>query len=545
VFISTVFSSVPTSTLPDLNTAVMTASATHTNTATPTATVTQTPSGGCGQNFDGVVTPAFPVGWSSTATGAGAPWETTHWITAHSPPNAVLAPAPSTAGTTGLITPTYFILPSGGAFSFRTAYGFEMFADGMVLEISVDGGAFQDILSAGGSFSAGGYNNTISEPTSPINGRQAWTGNSAPILVIVVLPATAHGHNIQLQWKVATDEGAGGVGAWIDTVIGIPCSTGPTPTNTATPTFTPTPIQGSVSGTITYGNAIGSPTTRPVSDVSVSATGPSNIFTSTLFPSGDYSLSGFLVPGTYIVSPTKADGVNGISSFDAARVAQHVAGVNILTGAQFTVANASGNGGLTSFDAALIARYIAGLSDYGLTTRWVFQPVNRIYSDITSNITGQDYSALLMGEVSGNWTNTVGSRQLAEDSRQLAVAVGRQVTLEKEIVVPVNVEGVANKEVISYEFDLRYDPSVIQPVGDAVDLKGTVSRGLTFVTNAEQPGLLRVVAYGVMPIDGDGLLLNLRFIAVGKGSISPLTFENFLFNEDLRVRATDGKIELF
>ena len=49
---------------------------------------------------------------------------------------------------------------------------------GAVLEISIDGGAFADIIDAGGSFVTGGYGNTISDATdSPIGGRPAWTGD--------------------------------------------------------------------------------------------------------------------------------------------------------------------------------------------------------------------------------------------------------------------------------------------------------------------------------------------------------------------------------
>ena len=33
---------------------------------------------------------------------------------------------------------------------------------------------------------------------------------------------------------------------------------------------------------------------------------------------------------------------------------------------------------------------------------------------------------------------------------------------DKEVVVPVNVQGVADKGIISYEFDLRFDPLVMQ-----------------------------------------------------------------------------------
>ncbi len=132
-------------------------------------------------------------------------------------------------------------------------------------------------------------------------------------------------------------------------------------------------------------------------------------------------------------------------------------------------------------------------------------------------------------------------RGIAVELPSIDAAVG------KEIVVPVKVDGIANKGVISYEFDLRYDPSVMQPLEDGVGVNGTASRGLSVVTNANEPGLLRVVVYGAFPIDEDGVLLNLRFSAVGSvGSVSPISFERIVFNEgEPRVSVTDGKVQLF
>ena len=225
-----------------------------------------------------------------------------------------------------------------------------------------------------------------------------------------------------------------------------------------------------------------------------------------------------------------------------------------LTGSQFIVADVSGNGTLSSFDAGQIARYVAAVPGSGSTGTWRFNPVNRMYPTITTNISGEDYSALLMGEVSGNWNNTsarpVNSGQLAAGrgpERGVAIKLPSiEAAIGKPMFVPVSVQGAANKGVISYEFDLRYDPSVIKPQIDPVDLAGTASRGLSVVTNANEPGLLRVVVYGPMPIDGDGVLLNLRFTAVGKpGSVSPLIWEKFMLNEGLPMTATDGQIELF
>lgn len=174
--------------------------------------------------------------------------------------------------------------------------------------------------------------------------------------------------------------------------------------NAASPTPTP-----AISGTVTYGNAVGNPSPRFVSNVLLSAAGSQNVSTTTSFPAGTYTLTGFGT-GSYTVTPTKTDGVNGITSFDAARVAQHAAGIMTLTGNQLVVADTSGNGAVTSFDAAQIARFASGGSQFGLTGTWKFIPANHTYASIVSNVTGEDFVALLMGEVTGNWANNAPNR---------------------------------------------------------------------------------------------------------------------------------------
>jgi hypothetical protein len=182
-------------------------------------------------------------------------------------------------------------------------------------------------------------------------------------------------------------------------------------------------------------------------------------------------------------------------------------------------------------------------------------PTSRTYASVNSNIAGEDYTGLLIGEVSGNWTNT-GARETETGQPTVGDGPTRgigvelpQITAEpgKEFIVPVSIAGAVGKEITSYEFDLRYDPSITQPLTDPVDVAKTASRGLSFVTNANEPGLLRVVMYGAYPIDKNGILLNLRFQAVGKpGSISPLTFERIMFNEgEPSVSTSDGGVELF
>ncbi len=156
-----------------------------------------------------------------------------------------------------------------------------------------------------------------------------------------------------------------------------------------------------ITGTVVYGNATGSPTPRFVPDVLLSAVGSPNVFATTSM-AGTYTLGGF-GSGAYTVTPAKVGDANGISSFDAGLIAKHVAGIQTLTGNQLIVADVSGNGTLSSFDAGQIARYTVGINGFGSSGNWIFMPANRFYPSVTSTIAGEDFIALLMGDVSGNW----------------------------------------------------------------------------------------------------------------------------------------------
>jgi len=299
---------------------------------------------------------------------------------------------------------------------------------------------------------------------------------------------------------------------------------------------------------VNYGNAVTGPNPRGVPNVQVIAAGSVPLANVT-DASGAYALTGF-GSGSYTITPSKSGGSNGaITSFDAAKVAQFVSGGISLTSAQQSVADVSGTSGISSFDAALIARYASGLTfQIGSSGTWQFTPASITHASVTSSIAGENYAALLMGDVSGNWGDPSTFRAgMNGPERTAAVAAPRLVTpADNEVIIPVAIDGTTSKGIISYEFDLRYDASVIQPQTQPVDVIGTLSSGLSTVANAETPGLLRVVVYGTMPLEGSGVLMNLRFNAVGApGTISPLTWERLMFNEGSpRVTMADGQVEL-
>ena len=83
-----------------------------------------------------------------------------------------------------------------------------------MLEISIGGGAFTDIITAGGSFVTGGYTGTISTGFSnPLAGRPAWGDTSAGFITTTVnLPAAAAGQNVVLRWRMGSDTSRCGFG---------------------------------------------------------------------------------------------------------------------------------------------------------------------------------------------------------------------------------------------------------------------------------------------------------------------------------------------
>ncbi|MBS0658714.1 MAG: hypothetical protein JSR82_10775 [Verrucomicrobia bacterium] len=179
------------------------------------------------QNFDSVTAPALPSGWvSAVASGTITNW-TTSTTTPDTAPNAVFATPVTTVADLSLTSPSTAIPAGAAQVQFKHRWVFETDAngsyDGGVLEISVAGGAFTDIVTAGGSFVSGGYTATIAGGSgNPLAGRSAWTGsaNTAYTTTLANLPASASGQNVQLRWRLATDSSVVPTGTvWrIDTI---------------------------------------------------------------------------------------------------------------------------------------------------------------------------------------------------------------------------------------------------------------------------------------------------------------------------------------
>ncbi|HOC56137.1 MAG TPA: hypothetical protein PKI20_10985 [Verrucomicrobiota bacterium] len=166
------------------------------------------------ENFDGMAVPALPANWTTSQDA---------WVTSNarhdSYPNCVFAHNAATVADYQLTSPPIPITSAGAQLTFRHYYDTEADYDGGVLEIAINGGAFDDILSAGGSFLSGGYVATLSSAYgNPLGGRSAWAGLSEWTTTTVLLPAAAAGGSVQLRWRLGTDSGTGGIGWYVDTI---------------------------------------------------------------------------------------------------------------------------------------------------------------------------------------------------------------------------------------------------------------------------------------------------------------------------------------
>src|SRR5262249_98210 len=161
------------------------------------------------ENFDSVSAPQFPFGWSTSGGGAEVPWVTST-MHSSSAPNSLFSPDPNQIGLNEIVSPPIQITSPDARLSFQNWYDLETtflrnrLYDGSVLEISIDGDAWQDVVQAGASFESGAYDEGLIDGCcqNPLAGRNGWSGRSGINLTsqfitsAVRLPSSTAGHNV-------------------------------------------------------------------------------------------------------------------------------------------------------------------------------------------------------------------------------------------------------------------------------------------------------------------------------------------------------------
>ncbi len=193
------------------------------------------------EDLDAVTAPALPGGWSTGGAGTANLWFTAT-DASFSAPNSAKVVGVASVSAYHITSPVIAITSASAQLTFRNRFEFEFFSttyyDGGILEVSINGGAFADILTAGGSFVTGGYGGTIfSGFSNPLSGQPGWVASNAgaPAFMVttVNLPAAAAGGSIQLRWRFGADDDVASTGWWIDdiTITDVVCQGTPMDTD--------------------------------------------------------------------------------------------------------------------------------------------------------------------------------------------------------------------------------------------------------------------------------------------------------------------------
>ncbi len=176
------------------------------------------------QDFNSTATGSLPAGWTQTGTVSGSAWAVN--ATVIDSGNCAFAADVSTTSDSSLVSPVIALSSNPNQqitfkhrYTTQTSQGIGY--DGGVLEISLAGGAFTDIVTAGGSWVQGGYAEQITSSSTncPLIGRRAWAGTIPNTTTVVAnLPASAVGQNVQFRWRMGCGSATASTGWYIDSV---------------------------------------------------------------------------------------------------------------------------------------------------------------------------------------------------------------------------------------------------------------------------------------------------------------------------------------
>ncbi len=339
----------------------------------------------------------LPTGWVATqgVNGGGFPlWVTSNSGTpapvADSLPNAVFSQDPANLLDNRLDTPTLTVNSASAQLTFRQNYDLEQSSaaiayDVGVLEISINGGAYQDIIAAGGSFVSGGYNHTsistgFANPctvTAPIHTTTGgWSGISNGgsggfETSTVTLPGAAVGQPVTLRWRMCSDNSVSHAGWRVDSAaIYEPC---------------PASVTGAVSRK-THGGAGDFDIDLPLTGtpgIECRSGGGTNDYTMVVTFSGNVTVTGS--PQAQVTLGTATIGTGGVSNGGMVTVSGNMVTIPLTNVADVQTINVTLNG--------------VNTADEPLAN--VVIPMSRLLGDTNNNGNGQFHRCV--ADQGANW----------------------------------------------------------------------------------------------------------------------------------------------
>ena len=284
-----------------------------------------------------------------------------------------------------------------------------------------------------------------------------------------------------------------------------------------------------VSGTVAYF------TGGPVPGATLDLVG-SGAASTTTSGSGQFAFAD-VATGSYTLTPAKTGDAGGITAFDASLVLQAAAALRTLTAAQQLAADVNRNGVVTAMDAAYILQKSVdslALPFPGAGRVWDFTPQSRSYALLNADQSDQNFTAILLGDVSGSWTPVTpppitapadssflaqlpigaepGGGMIASEAPTVRLTLPDvRDSLADTLTLPLDLQR-GGADVYSVDLVMQY---AAEQLGiDAVTL-GSAAAGASLAVNADQPGMLRIALASAQPLSADGPLLSLQLRVLG------------------------------
>ncbi|QTA86210.1 S8 family serine peptidase [Desulfonema magnum] len=268
---------------------------------------------------------------------------------------------------------------------------------------------------------------------------------------------------------------------------------------------------------------------------------------------GEYSFSVSREPADYTVTAYKNDHFGGLGGVDASRIARYAAGFSDVEFDcyQMVAADVNGDGEITGLDASRVARYVAGKINYlnEEDTHWVFVPTpdtptmagichdwppiaytsERTYSPLNSDKTGQDFMAVRLGDVTGNWSDEpVRTKRRARSGCEAEAVPGSVLTIPVVLSQDMAIEGI--------DIKLTYDADVLELTGATLAGGILEYEGYALLTGTEDGEATLVISAADRTFTGSGETVFLSFDVIGKsGNTSAVSLTKFECNEEAAV----------
>lgn len=234
----------------------------------------------------------------------------------------------------------------------------------------------------------------------------------------------------------------------------------------------------------------------------------------------------------YSISPSKQGDISSstILSFDASLAAR--ISINLLpnpTDFQIIAADVDLNDSVQMYDASMIVRHAVGLPPLSgiKTAEWTFDPMIHSYSPLNSNTNDADFTAIVLGDVDGNWS-ALGNLKNGLKIKNLNSVCELNNSNEDQVIFSIFSE--TGEEIYSCDVSLEYDSSVLK----FLELKKTaLSDHFYTMINDLESGKLRFGCYGTVPIVEPGKYLELVFEIIEKNSNAcELKINSYRINAD-------------